>query len=420
MSINNKLFRFTTAGNVDDGKSTLIGRLLYDSKSLFEDQLEAVEHTSRRKGLKGIDLAMFTDGLRDEREQGITIDVAYRYFTTEKRKFIIADTPGHIEYTRNMITGASTADAVLILLDARNGISEQTRRHTFIAQLLNIRQIIVCVNKMDLVDYSETVFQKLSADFQAFSNNLQLNTTIHLVPTSALNGDNVVNHSTHMEWYNGPSLLEVLETINTSDDLATLPFRFPVQTILRRQTEEYPDFRAYAGRIDSGVIYPGSELTVFPSGQTTRVKAIHFNGKQLESAYAPMSVSITTENDVDISRGDLLADPNASPQSLNQLSVMLCWLGNQEFKSGIKYLLKHTTNEVTAVISHLDYKLDINTLNQDTQQIDSLRKNEICKAQITTNSPVTCDPYNVNRGTGSFILIDPANNETIAAGMIRS
>ena len=411
----NQLLRFTTAGSVDDGKSTLIGRLLYDSKSLFEDQIEAIQQTTKRKGLQGIDLALFTDGLRDEREQGITIDVAYRYFTTEKRKFIIADTPGHIQYTRNMITGASTADAAIILIDARNGIVEQTRRHTYIAHLLRLKHVIVCVNKMDLVEYSESVFNSISADFRAFASSLSIK-KMHLVPISALNGDNVVNRSQSMTWYSGKSLLSLLETIDLSENQVNSSFRFPVQTVLRPQTEEFHDFRAYAGRIDAGVIHPGSEITVFPSGQKTRVKTIEFNGQQLEEATVPMSVAITIEDDLDISRGNMLTG-NHLPLSSQQLSVMLCWLGNQPARPNAKYVLKHTTNEVIAVIKQVVYQLNINDFSE-SNEVDTMKMNEIYKVELKTNNPLFYDPYTSNKTIGSLVLIDPATNETVAAGMI--
>ncbi|HSR59659.1 MAG TPA: GTP-binding protein, partial [Robiginitalea sp.] len=332
---NNQLLRFTTAGSVDDGKSTLIGRLLYDSKSIFEDQLEAVTHTSRQKGLEGVDLALFTDGLRDEREQGITIDVAYRYFTTPKRKFIIADTPGHIQYTRNMVTGASTANAAIILVDARHGVIEQTKRHAFIASLLNIPHVLVCVNKMDLVDYKESVFQQINLEFEDFASKMLI-PDIRYIPISALLGDNVVNRSENMPWYQGAPLLHTLETIHISSDINKVDARFPVQTVLRPQSKEFIDYRGYAGRVAGGVFRVGDEIIVLPAGFTSRIKGIDGPEGPLEEAFAPMSVSITLEDDIDVSRGDMLVRPNNQPEVTQDLEVMLCWLNNKPAKPRTK------------------------------------------------------------------------------------
>ncbi len=415
---NNQLLRFTTAGSVDDGKSTLIGRLLYDSKSIFEDQLDAIEQTSLRKGHEGIDLALFTDGLRDEREQGITIDVAYRYFTTPKRKFIIADTPGHIQYTRNMVTGASTANAAIILVDARNGVSEQTRRHTFIASLLQISHIIVCVNKMDLVDYSEDVFNTIVADCENISSKMLVK-DVQYIPISALNGDNVVNRSENMGWYMGAPLLHTLETLHISSDINKVDARFPVQTVIRPQREGFIDYRGYAGRVASGIFRPNDEVVVLPSGFSSRVKSIDTEKGSLEEAFAPMSVCITLEDDLDISRGDMIVRKNNQPECTQDIEVMLCWLNNLPAKPRAKYTIQHTSNEQKAMISEIVYKVDIDTFERNTDDKE-LRMNDICRAKIRTTKPLMIDAYRENRVTGSIILVDDATNETVAAGMIIS
>ena len=413
---NNQLLRFTTAGSVDDGKSTLIGRLLYDSKSIFEDQLEAIESTSKKKGHQGVDLALFTDGLRDEREQGITIDVAYRYFTTPKRKFIIADTPGHIQYTRNMVTGASTANAAIILVDARHGVIEQTRRHSFIASLLNIPHVIVCINKMDLVDYSEEAYNKVIEQYEEFSSKMLVK-DIRFIPISALNGDNVVNRSENMDWYQGAPLLHTLETMHISSDINKVDARFPVQTVLRPQRDEFIDYRGYAGRVASGVFRPGDEVTVFPSGFTSKIKTIDTLTGALEEAFAPMSVSMTLEDDIDISRGDMIVRSNNTPDALQDIEVMLCWLHNNPAKPRAKYSIQHTSNEQKAMIKEVVYKYDINTLER-IQDNKELKMNDISKVRIRTTKPLMVDSYRENRITGSLILIDDATNETVAAGMI--
>lgn len=413
---NNQLLRFTTAGSVDDGKSTLIGRLLYDSKSIFEDQLEAIENTSRKKGHEGVDLALFTDGLRDEREQGITIDVAYRYFTTPKRKFIIADTPGHIQYTRNMVTGASTANAAIILVDARHGVIEQTRRHAFIASLLQIPHVIVCINKMDLVDFSEETYNKVINQFEEFSSKMMVK-DVRFIPISALLGDNVVNRSEHMDWYQGAPLLHTLETMHISSDINKIDARFPVQTVLRPQHGDYIDYRGYAGRVASGVFRPGDEITVLPSGFTSRIKNIDTFGGSLEEAYAPMSVSITLEDDIDISRGDMIVRSNNKPQASQDINVMLCWLHNEPAKPRAKYTVKHTSNDQKAMIKEIIYKININNLERITVDKE-LKMNDISKVKIRTTKPLMIDSYRDNRTTGSLILIDDATNETVAAGMI--
>ncbi|NAY91650.1 GTP-binding protein [Muricauda sp. JGD-17] len=413
---NNQLLRFTTAGSVDDGKSTLIGRLLYDSKSIFEDQLEAIENTSKKKGHDGVDLALFTDGLRDEREQGITIDVAYRYFTTPKRKFIIADTPGHIQYTRNMVTGASTANAAIILVDARHGVIEQTKRHAFIASLLQIPHVIVCINKMDLVDFSEEVYNNVIAQFEEFSSKMLVR-DVRFIPISALLGDNVVNRSENMAWYQGAPLLHTLETMHISSDINKVDARFPVQNILRPQSESFRDYRGYAGRVAGGIFRKGDEVTVMPSGFTSKIKTIDTFSGEVEEAFAPMSVSITLEDDIDISRGDMIVRSNNKPESLQDIEVMLCWLNNSPAKPRAKYTIKHTSNEQKAMIKEIIYKIDINTLNRGSEDIE-IGMNDICKVKIRTTKPLLVDNYRENRTTGSIVLVDDATNETVAAGMI--
>ena len=413
---NNQLLRFTTAGSVDDGKSTLIGRLLYDSKAIFEDQLEAVSHTSKRKGHEGVDLALFTDGLRDEREQGITIDVAYRYFTTPKRKFIIADTPGHIQYTRNMVTGASTANAALILIDARHGVIEQTKRHSFIASLLQIPHVIVCINKMDLVDYSEQVYNDIITQFEEFSSKLLVK-DIRFIPISALNGDNVVNRSEHMDWYQGAPLLSVLENLHISSDLNKIDARFPVQTVLRPQREGFIDYRGYAGRLARGILRPGDDITVMPSGFTSKIKSIDTYDGPVDEAFAPMSVSVTLEDDIDISRGDMIVKTNNQPEPRQEFDAMICWLHNNPARPRAKYTLMHTSNEPKAMIKNVLYKIDINTYNREEEDLE-FKMNDIGRVTIRTTKPVLIDEYRDNRITGSFVLIDDATHETVAAGMI--
>ena len=417
MNINNsQLLRFTTAGSVDDGKSTLIGRLLYDSKSIFEDQLEAITNTSINKGHDGVDLALFTDGLRDEREQGITIDVAYRYFTTPKRKFIIADTPGHIQYTRNMVTGASTANAAIILIDARHGVIEQTKRHAFIASLLQIPHIIVCINKMDLVDFKEEVYDGVVAQFEEFSSKLLVK-DIRFIPISALLGDNVVHRSENMPWYQGGLLLYTLETIHISSDINKVDARFPVQTVIRPQSAEYPDYRGYAGRVASGVYRKGDEITVLPSGFTSKIKTIDTIDGELKNAFAPMSVTITLEDDIGVSRGDMIVRSNNKAEASQDIEAMLCWLTHLPAKPASKYTIRHTSNEQKAIIKEIVYKIDINSLSRLPNEKE-LRMNDICKARIRTTKPLLIDSYRENRITGSIILIDDDTNETVAAGMI--
>lgn len=413
---NNQLLRFTTAGSVDDGKSTLIGRLLYDSKSIFEDQLESVSATSEKKGHDGVDLALFTDGLKDEREQGITIDVAYRYFTTPKRKFIIADTPGHIQYTRNMVTGASTANAAVILIDARNGVIEQTKRHSFIASLLNIPHLVVCVNKMDLVDYSEDRFNEIISQFEEFSSKLLMK-DVRFIPISALIGDNVVNRSEKMNWYGGGTLLNILETLHISSDINKIDARFPVQTVLRPQSESHRDYRGYAGRVASGIYRTGDEVAVLPSGFTSKIKSMNAGEKEVNEAYAPMSISMTLDDDIDVSRGDMIVKRNNQPEGEQEFDVMLCWLNNNAAKSRAKYIIMHTSNVQRAMIKEVVYKIDINSYNRNMEDKD-LNMNDIARVKIRTTHRLMLDSYRDNRITGSIILIDENTNETVAAGMI--
>lgn len=412
----NQLLRFSTAGSVDDGKSTLIGRLLYDSKSIFEDQLASIENTSRRKGHETVDLAMFTDGLREEREQGITIDVAYRYFTTPKRKFIIADTPGHIQYTRNMVTGASTANASIILIDARHGVIEQTKRHSYIASLLQIPHLIVCVNKMDLVDYSEEVYNRILKDYEKVSSKLVIK-DIQFIPISALNGDNVVNRSENMPWYQGAPLLHTLETLYIGSDGNKVDARFPVQTVIRPQREGFIDYRGYAGRIASGIFRKGDEVVVLPSGFSSKIKSIDTIDGELEEAFSPMSVSIQLEDDIDVSRGDMITRANNQATPSQEFDVMLCWLGNRPPQPSAKYTIMHAGNEQKALVKEVIYKIDINTLERTTEDAE-FEMNDIGRVTLRTTKPLMIDPYRENRVTGSVILVDDATHETVAAGMI--
>ncbi|KAB1066125.1 MULTISPECIES: sulfate adenylyltransferase subunit CysN [Salibacter] len=411
-----ELLRFTTAGSVDDGKSTLIGRLLFDSKSIFEDQMDQVKKTSQKRGLDHTELALLTDGLRDEREQGITIDVAYRYFATPKRKFIIADTPGHIQYTRNMVTGASTANLAVILVDARNGVMEQTCRHSIIASLLQIPHVVVCVNKMDLVDYSEEAFDKVVEEYEAFAAKLDVK-DIRFVPISALHGDNVVNRSKNMDWYEGPTLLNTLETIHIGSDENHIDCRFPVQTVIRPHSDEFHDYRGYAGRIAGGVYKPGDEVTVLPSGFQSKIKEITTFDGALEEAFAPMSVTLTLEDDIDVSRGDMIVRTNNQPDMEQDVEFMMCWLHNEPPRPRAKYIVRQTTNEARAMIKDIQYKMDINTLHR-IEDDKSIEMNDIARVKIRTTKPLLTDPYRRNRHTGSLILIDEATNDTVAAGMI--
>jgi len=411
-----EMLRFTTAGSVDDGKSTLIGRLLYDSKAIFEDQMEAIEQASKKTGLEEVNLALLTDGLRAEREQGITIDVAYRYFATPKRKFIIADTPGHVQYTRNMVTGASTANAAIILIDARHGVIEQTLRHAFIASLLQIPHVIVCVNKMDLVDYKEEVFEKIRNAFMGFAGKLDIQ-DIRFVPISALKGDNVVLRSEKMSWFMGPTLMYLLEHIYIASDNNHIDPRFPVQYVVRPQSKEFPDYRGYAGRIASGTFRKGDKVMVLPSGFASTIDSIDFFGKQFDMAYAPQSVIMTLEDEIDISRGDMIVRENNQPTVSQDLDLMICWLGEKPMMPGGKYTLRHTTNEVRCMIKDVKYKIDINTLDRNMDE-KNIGLNDIGRISIRTTKPLYFDSYRKNRQTGSVVLVDEATNITVCAGMI--
>lgn len=410
------LLRFTTAGSVDDGKSTLIGRLLYDSKSIFDDQMEAIERSSKNKGDDYTNLALLTDGLSAEREQGITIDVAYRYFSTPNRKFIIADTPGHIQYTRNMVTGASTANLAVILVDARHGIVEQTCRHSFIASLLGIKHLVLCVNKMDLVDYDEEAFRKVQKDFDEFSSKLDI-PDIHYIPISALYGDNVVEHKDNMSWYDGPTLLYTLENVQISGDYNHVDSRFPVQWVIRPQSSEYPDYRGYAGRVAGGVFKPGDDVIALPSGFESKIKTVETFENEEDEVYAPMSVAMTLEDDIDISRGDMIAKPDNQPQVGQDIDLMVCWLNQEALKPGGKYALKHTTKDARCIIKEVKYKVDINTLHR-VEGDKHIGLNDIGRIHIRTTQPLFYDAYKKNRTTGSLILIDEFTNETVGAGMI--
>jgi bifunctional enzyme CysN/CysC len=411
------LLRFATAGSVDDGKSTLIGRLLYDSKSLFSDQLEAVERVSKDRGNDYTDLALLTDGLRAEREQGITIDVAYRYFATPKRKFIIADTPGHTQYTRNMVTGASTADVALILLDARKGITEQSRRHAFLATLLGVPHVVVCVNKMDLVDYQEAVFDALSAEFGEFATRLRVR-DLSFIPVSALKGDNVVTRSDNMPWYDGTTLLSHLERLHVASDRNFVDVRFPVQYVVRPQSYDVIDYRGYAGTVASGVLKPGDRVVALPSGLESTIASIHTADGEVDEAYAPMAVTITLADELDISRGDMLCRPHNMPTVSQDIDGQVCWMDESAtLAAGRKYAIKHTTRWARAMIKELDYRIDVNTLHRD-ETATELSLNEIGRIKMRVTQPLFVDPYQSNRQTGSFILVDEASNKTVAAGMI--
>lgn len=410
------LLRLITAGSVDDGKSTLIGRMLYDSKSIFEDQLASIERTSERRGDEHLNLALLTDGLRAEREQGITIDVAYRYFSTPKRKFIIADAPGHTQYTRNMVTGASTSDLGVVLLDARKGILEQTRRHTFLLNLLRIKHLFVCVNKMDMVDYAEDVFLKIREEFEAFSSKLQI-PDIRYIPMSALNGDNVVDESAHMPWYRGGSFLYNLENVHIVSDDNRVDCRFPVQYVIRPQSAEYPDYRAYAGQVSGGVFKTGDEVVLLPSGFTTRIAGIDTPDGSVDRAFSPMSVSLRLEDNYDLSRGDMIAKIDNQPTVSQDLDMMVCWFNEKPIQPRGKYMLRHTTQSLRCIVKEVHYKININTLHrlEDDQE---LGMNDIGRIKVRTTRPVYYDAYRRNRLTGSVILVDEFTNETVAAGML--
>ncbi len=411
-----ELLRFTTAGSVDDGKSTLIGRLLYDSKSIFEDQLDAVKKASIKRGAEHIDLSLITDGLRAEREQGITIDVAYRYFATPKRKFIIADTPGHIQYTRNMVTGASTANAAIILIDARNGVIEQTQRHTFIATLLGIPHIIVCVNKMDLVNYEQEKFDRIKQDFQSMSQKLNIK-DVNYVPISALNGDNVVKKSENMNWYKGEPLLHILENIDIELDHNMEDARMPVQYVIRPQRKEFHDYRAYAGRVAGGVFKKGDPVKVLPGGQLSKIKNIELYNETIEEAFPPMSVTMTLDDDIDISRGCMIVKPDDEPLIIQEFDAMVCWMNEKPMRLKAKYAVLHTTKDVRCVIKSVNYKVNVNTLAK-IEDDTTINLNDIASVRIKTTQPIFADFYKKNRKTGALILIDEATKNTVGVGMI--
>jgi sulfate adenylyltransferase subunit 1 len=411
-----ELLRFTTAGSVDDGKSTLIGRLLYDSKAIFEDQMEQLEEASERRGEEQINLALLTDGLRAEREQGITIDVAYRYFATPKRKFIIADTPGHVQYTRNMVTGASTANLAIILVDARQGVLEQTIRHSFIASLLGIPHILICINKMDLVDYKEEVYEKIQQQFEPFKEQLNI-ADVRFIPISALKGDNVVDRSEHMTWYDGPTLLDTLETIDIRSDGDFKNRRFPVQYVIRPQRDEYHDYRGYAGRIAGGVWKPGEKVAILPSGIESTLEAIDTMTGELEQAFPPQSVAFRLSHDIDISRGDMIVPANQKPRVGQEVDLMVCWLSEKPMVLGGKYAIRHTTSELRGIIRGVTYKVNINSLEENTED-KSVGLNEIARIALKTSKPIFYDSYKDNHITGSVIIIDEATNNTVGAGMI--
>ena len=414
---NSNLLRFITAGSVDDGKSTLIGRLLYDSKTIYQDQYEAIQKVSIRRGESSVNLALLTDGLKSEREQGITIDVAYRYFSTPKRKFIIADSPGHIQYTRNMVTGASTSNVILIVIDARNGVVEQTKRHTVIASLLQIPHIVVCINKMDLVDYNENVYNKIKTEFANFTRKLNV-TDVEFIPMSATSGDNIVSRSQNMNWYQGSTLMYYLENVHIASDNNLIDVRFPVQYVIRPNNDEYHDYRAYAGRVAGGILKLGDEVLLLPSGFVTHIREIQSPNGLLQEAFPPQSVSIILGDNFDLSRGDMIVRKNNQPDSTQDLVVMLCWFDQEtSLKEKGKYIVKHTTQEVRCIIKDIQYKLDINTLHR--QKEDKLIKmNDIAKINLKTTKPLFIDNYLRNKITGSIILIDEATKNTVAAGMI--
>jgi sulfate adenylyltransferase large subunit len=414
------ILRFATAGSVDDGKSTLIGRLLFDSKAIFEDQLAAVERTSRDRGEEGTNLALLTDGLRAEREQGITIDVAYRYFATPRRKFIIADTPGHIQYTRNMVTGASTADLAIILVDARNGLTEQSRRHAFLTTLLRVPHLVLAVNKMDLVGYDQSVFEEICAEFSKFATKLEVQ-DLTFIPISALNGDNVVDRSANMPWYDGPSLLHHLEHLHIASDRNLIDVRFPVQYVIRPHASSDPelhDYRGYAGQVAGGVLKPGDEVMHMPSGFSTRIKKIELAGKEVVEAFPPMSVTLLLDDDVDISRGDLICRPNNRPAAAQDIEGMVCWMSaDRPLAPRSRLIVKHTTRTVKAIVTDLNYRIDVNTLHRD-ESATQLGLNEIGRVRMRLTQPVFADPYSRNRLTGGMILIDEATNTTVGTVMI--
>lgn len=412
-----ELLRFTTAGSVDDGKSTLIGRMLYDSKSIFQDQYDQLKETTERRGEEGVNLALLTDGLKAEREQGITIDVAYRYFSTPKRKFIIADTPGHIQYTRNMVTGASTANVALILIDARHGVVEQTRRHAIIASLLQIPHVVVCINKMDLVDFDQGVYDKIQDDFEKFAAKLDVS-DIHFVPISALLGDNVVNRSEKTPWYDGPTLMYFLENVHIASDHNFIDVRFPVQFVIRPNTDEHHDYRGYAGRVAGGVLKKGDQVMLLPTGFVTKIAKIMGPSGEQPEAHPPESVTILIEDNMDLSRGDMIVREHNKPDISQDIEVMLCWFdNNKSLQANGKYAIKHTTQDARCVVKEIRYKLDINTLHRELEDTE-IKMNDMARVVLRTTKPLFTDAYRNNRITGSIILIDEGSNNTVAAGMI--
>ncbi|ROS78540.1 sulfate adenylyltransferase subunit CysN [Cellulomonas sp. PhB143] len=411
------LLRFATAGSVDDGKSTLIGRLLFDSKTIFEDQLDSVERVSKERGNDYTDLALLTDGLRAEREQGITIDVAYRYFATPKRKFIIADTPGHIQYTRNMVTGASTADVALILVDARKGVLEQSRRHTFLASLLGVPHVVVCVNKMDLVDYDEQVFEDIRTEFTEFAARLRVR-DLTFIPISALAGDNVVNRSENMPWFDGAPLLSHLERLHVASDRNLVDVRFPVQCVIRPQQHEFHDYRGYAGTVASGVLKPGDRVVALPSGLETTIASIETADGPVDEAFPPMAVTVRLEDEIDVSRGDMICRPNNTPAAVQDLDAQICWMDETaSLMPGKRYAIKHTTRWARVVVRQINYRVDVNTLHRD-ESAPEIALNEIGRVQMRVTQPLFVDSYQQNSQTGSFILVDESTNKTVAAGMV--
>jgi bifunctional enzyme CysN/CysC len=410
------LLRFATAGSVDDGKSTLIGRLMFDTKTIFEDQLEAVERTSRAMGHDYTDLALLTDGLRAEREQGITIDVAYRYFATPRRKFIIADTPGHPQYTRNMVTGASTANLAIVLVDARKGMVEQSRRHAFLVTLLRVPHLVVAVNKMDLVDFSEEVFEGIRAEFAAFATKLEV-PDLTVIPISALHGDNVVERSNRMPWYDGPSLLHHLEHVYIASDRNITDVRFPVQYVIRPKSAEHHDYRGYAGTVAGGVLKPGDEVAVLPSGLETRIAGIDSFDGPVAAAFPPMSVTVRLEDDLDVSRGDMICRPHNMPHVTQDVDARVAWMSEAKLVAGQMLAIKHTTRTTRAMVREVQYRLDVNTLHRD-ESADELQLNDIGRVRLRTTVPLFLDSYRSNRATGGFILIDEATNRTVGAGMV--
>ncbi len=412
------LLRFATAGSVDDGKSTLIGRLLLDSKAIFEDQMASVHATSQSRGYDYDDLSLFTDGLRSEREQGITIDVAYRYFATPTRKFIIADTPGHVQYTRNMVTGASTADLGLVLVDARQGLTEQSHRHAVILSLLRVPHLMLAVNKMDLVDYDQGVYEKIHDQFTQFATKLAI-PDLEVIPISALKGDNVVERSDNMKWYSGPTLIHHLEHVHVASDRDLVDTRFPVQYVVRPKSDKYHDYRGYAGQVAGGVMKPGDEVMALPSGLTSKIAGIDMFDKEIDEAFPPMSVTVRLEDDVDVSRGDMICRVKNAPKPSQDIDAMICWMAPQPLKPRQKLAIKHTTRTARALVKDIQYRLDVNTLHRD-QETKELGLNEIGRVQLRTTSPLLCDPYSKNRTTGSFILIDEATGVTVGAGMINT